>query len=502
MNDQPQDQRPIQRRSLPKRSRGGSIRLRPGVFRRCGAALAGIGLVGSAVAAGPALTAHASVGGSLSLSPGRSASAAVGGGDFGDVAGISTFVVPGSALRTTYLAVQFRSPNDATGYRAKIRILPDGHVWEGFSRVVGNRETLFPSRDSGLVVSAGQRLNVEGSVTGTSPVNLSVRTWVDGSSKPGWQQTYTDTASARISAPGPVRVWAYASSAGSAAGGVSYSGASAGKVVVAQSNPVTPPTGQKPSAATTGVLAGTSLTVHNGDITVTKDGTVLDRMDIHGFVTVRAKNVKISNSIVRGGRNTGATTGLITDYGYANLVVENVLVQPDYPSVYFDGIKGSNFTARRVHVMGNVDSVKIHGDNVRVEDSLLESTTYYKSDPSQGGGPTHNDNIQILYGRNLVITGNTIRDTTNFAILGAASRGDTPNLVIDHNWLDGGHCTIKLQELNGWNENASVTNNIFGSHRLISNCAFQATPSVNLTNSSGNVYEADGRPVTPLRIDS
>ena len=54
--------------------------------------------------------------------------------------------------------------------------------------------------------------------------------------------------------------------------------------------------------------------------------------------------------------------------------------------------------------------------------------------------------------RTPTIQGNTIRGTTNFAILGGGDRGDIPNLVINGNWLDGGHCTVKLQILNGWHE--------------------------------------------------
>ena len=120
--------------------------------------------------------------------------------------------------------------------------------------------------------------------------------------------------------------------------------------------------------------AGTQLRKHYGDITVTQAGTVLSGLDIHGFVIVRAANVKIVNSVVRGGQAKGYSTGLITNYGYPNLLVENVDVVAEHPSVYFDGIKGNNFTARRVHVVGNVDSIKIHGDNVKVENSLLENT--------------------------------------------------------------------------------------------------------------------------------
>jgi hypothetical protein len=140
--------------------------------------------------------------------------------------------------------------------------------------------------------------------------------------------------------------------------------------------------------------------------------------------------------------------------------------------------------------------VKIHGNNVTVENSLLENTTYYAKDPQQNGGPTHNDNVQILNGANIKLTGNTIRGAQNFAILGAASKGNT-NLVLSGNWLDGGHCTVKLQVLSGYSETAKVTGNKFGPNRKISSCAFTAYPKVSLTQSS-NTYELTGKPVTPL----
>ena len=234
---------------------------------------------------------------------------------------------------------------------------------------------------------------------------------------------------------------------------------------------------------------------------MTKEGTVLRGLDIHGFVNVKAANVKILDSVVRGGKSPGYATGLITNYGYSNLLVEDVSVVADHPSVYFDGIKGNNFTARRVHVVGNVDSIKIHGDNVKVEDSLLENTVSYANDPYQGGSATHNDNIQILKGKNLTITGNTIRGASNFAILGSASQAAVPDLEIRGNWVDGGHCTIKLQVLNGHGQTATVTDNKFGPNRKVKSCAFTAYPAVNLT-ARGNVYEADGSPVNVLRVVS
>jgi len=67
----------------------------------------------------------------------------------------------------------------------------------------------------------------------------------------------------------------------------------------AAANSATSATAGKRSAATTGVKTGSSLTRHNCDITVTKDGTVLANLDSHRFVIVRAENVTITNSIVR-----------------------------------------------------------------------------------------------------------------------------------------------------------------------------------------------------------
>jgi len=277
-----------------------------------------------------------------------------------------------------------------------------------------------------------------------------------------------------------------ASTAAPVAGGSSGGGA-----------PATTVPKKKPSAATVGVPAGTALRKHTGDITVTKDGTVLDKLDISGFVTVRAKNVTIRRSIVRGGV-ARSNRGLILNTGYPGLLIEDVDVVAAHPSVKLDGIMGSEFTARRVHVVGGVDSVKIQGDNVRIESSLLEKTTAYAHDPNQNNGPTHNDNVQILNGDNLVLVGNTIRGASNFAVLGAANRQDVRGLVLQQNWLDGGHCTVKLETFDGHALSATVKGNKFGPNRAVKSCPFQAQPSVQLV-ASGNVYETSNLPVTVLR---
>ena len=71
----------------------------------------------------------------------------------------------------------------------------------------------------------------------------------------------------------------------------------------------------------------------------------------------------------------------------------------------------------------------------------------------------------------------------------------------EHVVLDGGHCTVKLQVLNGWSETATVKDNKFGPNRVIKNCQLQVYTAVHLT-ASGNVMELTGAAVSPLRDNS
>lgn len=401
------------------------------------------------------------------------------------------FVAPGSSSRSVYAGLRLRAHDSSSGYLARVRIDDAGSLSVAVARSSSSGDDVLDSKDVSGQVATGQAVHLEAQVTGTSPVVISVKAWPSGSSEPGWQASYTDSSGNRIGSSGSVYTWGYLSNSADRATSVSYD-----NVHAVTSPGAAAADNGKPTAATTGVPAGTKLTPHNGDITVTEAGTHLDGLDVHGFVNVKAPNVTISNSIVRGGVAT-YDRGLIQDYGYPNLTISHVYVEPEHPSVWLVGLKGNNFTASHVHVYAAKDSVEIEGDNVTIEDSLIEHTTYYTSDPNQHGGPSHSDNIQTLFGKNITIQRNTIRDTTNFAILGGATLGDLPNLVVRDNWLDGGHCTVKLQILNGHAEHAVVTGNKFGPNRAISNCAFQVTPGVDVS-ASGNTYEETGLPVSIL----
>lgn len=396
----------------------------------------------------------------------------------------AAFTIPKKRAGTIAVGVDLRRQADGDRYRVRVRVTRSGTTRVAVLRQQGNRIQVLSERKLAKKVKGRKTLWVEGSVSGSGAVTVRARTWVKGKSRPGWQRTVIDRSGRRVVGAGAAAaVLGLSPTKGSTKVAVTYTSASVQRYGA-----------KKPSASSTGVPAGTKLKVHRGNIVVTKAGTRLDRLDIHGFVTVKAPNVVISRSIVRGGSNPKTAQGVITNYGYKNLLITDTDVRTAYPSVYLDGIKGWNFTARRVHVVGGVDSIKIHGDNVTIADSLLENTKWYAHDPFQGGGPTHNDNVQILKGKNLTITGSTIRGAQNFAVLGAANKDHVPNLVVKGNWLDGGHCTLKLQTMGGRKLAATVTDNKFGPHRAVSYCPIQALPEVKLT-ARNNVSEQTGKPV-------
>jgi hypothetical protein len=237
--------------------------------------------------------------------------------------------------------------------------------------------------------------------------------------------------------------------------------------------------------------------VHNGDLTISTPGTVIDGLDIRGFVRVDAADVVIRNSIVRGGTPV-RVEGVITMRSKAkNVLIEDTEVYPSQKSVMLDGIKGAEFTARRVHVHGGVDNIKVHGSNVRIEGSYLHSQDYYASDPLQKGGPTHNDALQLLGGDNITVVGNTLISdkTLNAALQITQDYAPLTRTAIRKNWADGGQCTFnanhkKLADLRG----LVFEDNVFGRATRYSNCGIILTTMTFPTNTN-NRY-TDGTAVS------
>ena len=181
-------------------------------------------------------------------------------------------------------------------------------------------------------------------------------------------------------------------------------------------------------------------------MTVTQDGTTIDAQDIHGFLIIAASNVRVTRSIVRGHATPyDQNTGVIRIDSGTNILIEDVEVAVAAPSATVDGMWGDNFVGRRLNIHGGVDGMKA-GSNTTLECSYIHDQAYFASDPNQGGGPTHNDAIQILEGTGIHIVGNQLvaAKDQNAAIQVTQDFGAVGDLHLESNWADGGGCTFNI----------------------------------------------------------
>jgi hypothetical protein len=269
----------------------------------------------------------------------------------------------------------------------------------------------------------------------------------------------------------------------------------AGKDAYAATTPV-----PRPSAANTGVPAGTTLIRHDGDITITQAGTVIDALDVHGFVVIKASNVTIKDSIVRGGVSHG-DTALVKVVSGTNVLVEDSELVPEYPSVQIDGIRGANYTVLRDNIHGTTDGSKVTGDNVTITDSYVHDLPFWAHDPDQGGKPAHNDGVEIFVGKNLHITDNAfyVASYGNSAMQVNQNLGTVTDLHFTGNYADGGNCTVNLVNMPRPSMTGiQVDDNRFGRDTSIANCAIFAKYAVTLTDVN-DVWDDTGLPVTLRR---
>jgi hypothetical protein len=255
-----------------------------------------------------------------------------------------------------------------------------------------------------------------------------------------------------------------------------------------------------PGSGTYGVPPGTRLTVHQGDLVIKRAGTVIDAMDIHGHIQVKANNVTIKRSIIRGGAaDTHASALVAAWWGAKNLVVEDSTLRADHPNVNIDGLSGSNFTARRLDVSHVVDSVKVIGPNVSLTNSWLHQLFHSDHDPNHPDGHTHDDGIQIEGGSNIVIQGNTIADAHNAAIMITQNHSATSAVHISSNQLSGGACTVNVTQKGKGSPltGISLAGNRFGTGTYGYACAMRL-PRASSFSLSDNRWASDPtRPLVP-----
>lgn len=252
----------------------------------------------------------------------------------------------------------------------------------------------------------------------------------------------------------------------------------------------------KPHAGNTGVPGGTSLRVHQGDLTITKAGTVIDGLDIRGFVTIKAPRVVIRRSIIRGSAGGPSfSRGLIaiTTKAARGYLVEDVTLAPQNSHPNIDGIKVNQAgMLRRLDISRTVDGILVYGHGVRVERSFLHDFAHFESDPQQGGGASHDDAIQVQAGLDVRIVRNTLRGAYNAAVMVTQDAGTTRRLWIIDNWIDGGGCSINYKSNGAYKRGMRADNNRFGRATRVPGCAIIHNQSRSDLTPRGNVWEDNG----------
>lgn len=249
-----------------------------------------------------------------------------------------------------------------------------------------------------------------------------------------------------------------------------------------------PPPGEFPTAATTGIPPGTTLTVVTGDQTITTAGTVIDSQDIRGCVLVRGPRVVIKNSRV-------ACTSFysIDSYGYAVNGVNDWLTVQD-SDIHCNVSNGTGIG--EIHVV--VRRVDVHGcENGFDADSDFDIQDSYIHDLYQSP-VAHTDGLQSAAGSNLLLNHNTWyanNGTSAININNSAGGPTSTNTTISNNLLGGGsfslYCPIPATV------NFQVTGNHFSTVFYPTVGAYGPWTDCQNETLSGNIYHESGLPVPP-----
>ncbi len=151
--------------------------------------------------------------GVAAMTAGHQFSATLPGVSAADVDVSDTAVITGGSSYDVLHGWAARLQGDGSGYEARVRFSSGGKSSLGLSRQNGGSTTWLTGVTLPTTLRAGTRFSGEFQITGSSPVTLRARVWAVGSTKPGWQATYTDSSSARLQSKGAVAVRDFVQSA-------------------------------------------------------------------------------------------------------------------------------------------------------------------------------------------------------------------------------------------------------------------------------------------------
>ena len=265
-----------------------------------------------------------------------------------------------------------------------------------------------------------------------------------------------------------------------------------------KSTPKTPAAKQGgfPTTANTGVPAGVTLSTYNGPMTITKAGTVIDAKKITGQLNIRAKNVVVKRSQVKGRVDVSRSGSLTMSDSFI-----------DAGKAEAGGISYYNYTLKRVEIVNGRLSAHC-GGNCHVEDSLLHKQYMLP------GSSWHGDGFVTNGGDNMTLVHNTLAcdspsTSTGGCSAAMAAYGDfapVTNLTARNNLfvespagfcLYAGYDTVKPYGKQA--KNVKILNNTFergrnGKCGVYGAATFLGPEGRNGNTFSGNVW-SDGKSV-------
>lgn len=191
-----------------------------------------------------------------------------------------------------------------------------------------------------------------------------------------------------------------------------------------------PPPAGFPTAANTGVPAGTQLTTVNGDLHATTD---VDAVHVTGMIFIEADHVSVNRSKIDQSIVNDAMCG---DHNCIFTITDSDIGPDDCSNNGRSlpiGVGYSNYTATRLHLHGHEDGFRAGGPNITIKDSYVLICSPAASNDSDG-----------------------VQDFPS-----------TQHIVIDHNTFDMNHAqgftapiSVHSGPNNGGSSDVTITNNL------------------------------------------
>lgn len=199
-----------------------------------------------------------------------------------------------------------------------------------------------------------------------------------------------------------------------------------------------------PTAATTGVPAGTALTTVNGDLHAAT-GATIDARDIQGSLIVDGPNVTVTRTRIHGLVFDSAQDG----HPGLTLTDSEITANPgqSYSVGNFPPITGS-YTLLRVHVHGWQDGPRTDQGTVTIRDSLSDDLAFAPAehpDAVQQYCPGCIVHVTIDHSTLSGCAGNS-NDKGNSALFWSDHPGTGSTLLLTHSRLACGQFTIRIND--------------------------------------------------------